>query len=170
MLTLSPADLPVVPMPVMTLVGVAVVLVGAVVLAVTVGIYRFTDTPVTPRGFLAFSSGLATLVLGFAVATVADARAEKTESGLYGSIIQAWLAEDYGLTVAEATAGTLIEEPDCGVPSRDDDGDRCGAFFMAEVKGERRHVAVHLDETSGQYVVRGIDGTLVPPRWKELRR
>ncbi|WP_159085044.1 hypothetical protein [Planctomonas deserti] len=162
--TLSPADLPSVPMPVMTVVGVAVVLIGAVLMAVTVGIYRFTDTPVTRRGFLAFCSGLATLILGFTVATVADAPAEKAEGELYESIVRSWLAADYGVRVTGSTARTLIEESDCGIPGRDEDGDRCGAFFMAEVNGESRHVAVHLDEEHGRYVLREIDGTLVPPR------
>jgi hypothetical protein len=163
MLALSPADLPSVPMPVMTVVDVAVVLIGTVLMAVTVGIYRFTHTPVTRRGFLAFCSGLATLILGFTVATVADAPTEKTEGELYGPIFRSWLAADYGVMVNESTATTLIEKSDCGVPGRDDDGERCGAFFMAKVNGEPRHVAVHLDEEHGRYVLREIDGTLVSP-------
>jgi hypothetical protein len=163
MFTFSPADLPVVPIPVMAVVGIAVVMAGFVLMAVTVGVYRFSDTPVTRRGVLAFCGGAAALALGVTIGAVAERPAEEIEDKLYGSIVRDWLAQEYDLTVSDATAATLMEESDCGVPARDDDGDRCGAFFMSEISGERRHLAVHLNEEDGQYVVREIDGTLLPP-------
>jgi hypothetical protein len=105
------------------------------------------------------------------VAAIAIERpAQETEDELYGPIVRKWLEEEYGLTVSEATAMTLIEESDCGVNARNGDGDRCGEFFMGDLRGERRHLAVHLNESDGQYVVREIDGTLVPPRGPGIAR
>ncbi len=164
MLTLSPADMPFVPSPATSTLALAVVLAGFILVGVTVGVYRFTDTPATRRGVLLFCAGMAAVVLGLVVGTALERPTEEKEDELYGPMVRQWLQAEYGLRVSEATAETLIEESDCGVNARNGDGDRCGAFFMGDVDGERRHLAVHLDETDGRYVVREIDGTLVPAR------
>jgi hypothetical protein len=164
MLTLSPADLPSVQSPASSMVAVALAVAGLVLMGVTVSLYRFSDAPATRGGVLVFLAGAAAVVLGLLVGTALERPTEAKEDGLYGPIVRQWLQAEYGLTVSEATAETLINESDCGVNDRRGDGDRCGAFFMGDVDGERRHLAVHLDETDGQYVVREIDRTLVPVR------